>query len=60
MANPQMASAIQMSSAIQMASAIQNETAEVKQPLQHQNIDESLSEWELARMTSKTWSMEQE
>lgn len=36
------------------------ETAEVKQRLQYHDVDESLSEWELARMTSKTWSMEQE
>ena len=36
------------------------DTVEVKQPVQNYNVDESLSEWELARMTSKTWSMEQE
>ena len=35
------------------------ETAEMKQPLQYHEVDESLSEWELARLTSKTWSMEQ-
>ncbi len=34
---------------------------EVKKPMQHARIDEdSLSEWELARRTSKTWSMEQD
>lgn len=38
----------------------QLETAEVKQPLQYHDVDESLSEWELARMNSKTWSMEQD
>ena len=37
-----------------------NETAEVKQRVQNYEVDESLSEWELARLTSKTWSMEQE
>lgn len=37
-----------------------NDTAEVKQREQNYVVDESLSEWELARMTSKTWSMEQE
>ncbi len=36
------------------------ETAEQKQPLQYHEVDESLSEWELARLTSKTWSMEQD
>jgi hypothetical protein len=36
------------------------ETAEVKQPAQYHEVDESLSEWELARLTSKTWSMEQD
>lgn len=36
------------------------ESPEVKKPLRYENLDESLSEWELARMTSKTWSMEQD
>ena len=36
------------------------ETAETKQPLKYHEVDESLSEWELARLTSKTWSMEQD
>ncbi|MCS5574083.1 MAG: hypothetical protein NZ789_14200 [Pseudomonadales bacterium] len=36
------------------------DTAEVKQPIQYHEVDESLSEWEAARLTSKTWSMEQE
>lgn len=33
---------------------------EMKQPLQYREVDDSLSEWEAARLTSKTWSMEQE
>ena len=36
------------------------EMAEMKQPLQYHEVDESLSKWELARLTSKTWSMEQD
>ena len=36
------------------------ESSEVKQPMQYHSVDESLSEWELARLTSKTWSMEQD
>ena len=37
------------------------ELTEIKRPIRHTEIDlDSLSEWELARMTSKTWSMEQE
>jgi hypothetical protein len=36
------------------------EPAEVKQPMQYHDVDDSLSEWELARLTSKTWSMEQD
>lgn len=37
------------------------EVSELKTPLRHSDIDmDSLSEWELARMTSKTWSMEQD
>ena len=36
------------------------DTGEVKQPIQYHEVDESLSEWEAARLTSKTWSMEQE
>ncbi|MDA0979410.1 MAG: hypothetical protein O3B72_12690 [Proteobacteria bacterium] len=39
---------------------LQMDTAEVKQRVQFYDVDESLSEWELARMTSKTWSMEQD
>jgi hypothetical protein len=37
-----------------------SETQEVKQPMQYHSVDESLSEWEAARLTSKTWSMEQD
>lgn len=34
---------------------------EIKVPVRHEELDlDSLSEWELARMTSKTWSMEQD
>ncbi len=36
------------------------EAPEVKHRLQYHDVDESLSEWELARLTSKTWSMEQD
>ena len=36
------------------------DTAEQKQPLQYHPVDESLSEWESARQTSKTWSMGQD
>lgn len=33
---------------------------EVKRPLPQLRLVEDLSEWELARETSKTWSMEQD
>ena len=33
---------------------------EVKKQVIYRDVDESLSEWERARMTSKTWSMEQD
>lgn len=36
------------------------EPTEVKQPLHYHDSDDSLSEWELARLNSKTWSMEQD
>lgn len=36
------------------------EAGEVKRPVYSKPVEESLSEWELARMTSKTWSMEQD
>ena len=37
-----------------------NDVVEVKRPAQNYTVEDSLSEWELARMTSKTWSMEQD
>jgi|DEB0MinimDraft_6_1074348.scaffolds.fasta_scaffold465238_1 hypothetical protein len=41
--------------------ANQNIDPEVKRPVQSQDFDlDGLTEWELARLTSKTWSMEQE
>ncbi len=40
--------------------ATANDAAEVKRPVQNYAVEDSMSEWELARMTSKTWSMEQE
>ena len=36
------------------------ETAEMKQPLQYHEVDESLTEWALARLTRKIWSIEQD
>ena len=36
------------------------EMAELKKRLTSCEFEESLSEWELARSTSKTWSMEQD
>lgn len=36
------------------------EDGEVKRQVHSRPVDESLSEWERARMTSKTWSMEQD
>ena len=37
-----------------------SETTEMKQNLRYRKVDETLSEWELSRQTSKTWSMEQD
>ncbi|MFT7220010.1 MAG: hypothetical protein ACI8Z1_001627 [Candidatus Azotimanducaceae bacterium] len=45
---------------VRTATGMNTETVEVKQRLQYHDVDESLSEWELARLTSKTWSMEQD
>ena len=47
---------------VELQTQIRNgiETAEVKSRPQYHEVDESLSEWELARQTSKTWSMEQD
>ena len=39
---------------------IELETAEMKKRLNRCEAEDSLSEWELARSTSKTWSMEQD
>ena len=39
---------------------VEENTAEVKRPLPQLRLIEDLSEWELARETSKTWSMEQD
>tara|TARA_Y100000589_G_C26873093_1_gene514775 strand:+ start:156 stop:314 length:159 start_codon:yes stop_codon:yes gene_type:complete len=39
---------------------IEFETAEMKKRLNRCDSEDSLSEWELARSTSKTWSMEQD
>lgn len=39
---------------------IRNETTEIKQNLRYRNADDAISEWELSRQTSKTWSMEQD
>ena len=36
------------------------ETTEIKEPLSYREGREDLSEWEAARLNSKTWSMEQE
>ncbi len=47
-----------------MNNAIQNdrvENTEIKIPVRNEELDlDSMSEWELARMSSKTWSMEQD
>ena len=37
-----------------------SEMTEMKQSLRYRNPDDTLSEWELSRQTSKTWSMEQD
>lgn len=37
-----------------------NETPEIKHTIPYHEVDDSLSEWELSRQTSKTWSMEQD
>jgi hypothetical protein len=36
------------------------ETVEVKTQLRYHDNNDSLSEWEAARLMSKTWSMEQD
>ena len=42
------------------AEAYQADNSELKKQVVYRDVDESLSEWERARMTSKTWSMEQD
>jgi hypothetical protein len=39
---------------------LEAETEELKKRLNSCESEETLSEWELARSTSKTWSMEQD
>ena len=39
---------------------IENDTTEIKRNLRYGPADDTLSEWELSRQTSKTWSMEQD
>ena len=36
------------------------EITEKKQHLKYRDVEDTLSEWELSRQTSKTWSMEQD
>lgn len=36
------------------------ELGEVKKQVLYRDVDDSMSEWERARQTSKTWSMEQD
>jgi len=43
-----------------MEATSQTETTEVKRPYPHRTVDDSMSELERARETSKTWSMEQD
>jgi hypothetical protein len=43
-----------------METTNQTETTEVKRAYPYRTVDDSMSEWERARETSKTWSMEQD
>ena len=36
------------------------EITEKKQHLKYRDVEDTLSEWELSRQTSKAWSMEQD
>tara|TARA_R110002072_G_scaffold1780_11_gene14909 strand:- start:56407 stop:56565 length:159 start_codon:yes stop_codon:yes gene_type:complete len=45
---------------IQAAPVFSVDIPEIKKQVLYRDVDESLSEWERARMTSKTWSMEQD
>ena len=40
--------------------AFQADHSELKKQVVYRDVDDSMSEWERARMTSKTWSMEQD
>ena len=40
--------------------AIHTDHSELKKQVVYRDVDDSMSEWERARMTSKTWSMEQD
>lgn len=42
------------------AEALQADNSELKKQVVYRDVDDSLSEWERARETSKTWSMEQD
>lgn len=44
----------------QAEAAFQADHSELKKQVVYRDVDDSLSEWERARMTSKTWSMEQD
>jgi len=44
----------------QVDPAFSIEVPEIKKQVFYHDLDESMSEWERARMTSKTWSMEQD
>ena len=37
-----------------------DEITEKKQHLKYRDVEDTLSEWEISRQTSKTWSMEQD
>ncbi len=45
---------------ILQAEPVHFDNVELKKQVIYRDVDESLSEWERARMTSKTWSMEQD
>ena len=44
----------------QAEAAFQADHSELKKQVVYRDVDDSMSEWERARMTSKTWSMEQD
>ncbi len=45
---------------LQAEPTLRTDMEEVKRQVLYRDVDESLSEWERARQTSKTWSMEQD